>query len=171
VLEVAGRAADRVLLWAVPDSELDRSVGRVVAGQQSGRTAPGAGPERIWAPLVAHDEATRSHLERIAAYAVLNSPPRRQAAWGLDTAAVFRIRAALVSGGAAAATSLVPAAALHDLILPDGSAAVVGGRAATLGAHSFAIPAFDIKTVGERVAWARDAIAASLVASVSESAA
>jgi 5,10-methylenetetrahydromethanopterin reductase len=156
VLEVAGRAADRVLLWAVPGSELERSVAKVEAGAGSGRTAEGPGPERIWAPLVAHDESTRDHLHRIGAYAVLNSSPSRQAAWGLEPELVARIRAALVSGGAAAATPLVPEAAFEDLILPTAHPEDVGRRAAAIGARSIAIPAFDIATVGERVAWARE---------------
>jgi 5,10-methylenetetrahydromethanopterin reductase len=158
VLEVAGRAADRVLLWAVPSSELERSVAKVEAGAASGRTADGSGPERIWAPLVAHDQGTRDHLHRIGAYAVLNSSPSRQAAWGLDPERVAAIRAALVSGGAASATPLVPDAAFEDLILPSADPADVGQRAAAIGAESIAIPAFDIATVGERVTWARDVI-------------
>lgn len=157
LLEAAGRSADRVLLWAVPDSELEPSVARVEAGVASGRTAPGAAPERIWAPLVAHDDVTRDRIQSIAAYAVLNSSPSRQADWGLDPERVAKIRSALVGGGAAAATALVPEAALADLILPSADPAAVGARAASIGAASIAIPAFDLDTVGERVAWAKRA--------------
>jgi 5,10-methylenetetrahydromethanopterin reductase len=83
VQEAAGRVADRALLWAVPASELDRSVARIAAGAAQRALGVGsAGPERIWAPLVAHDAVTLDHLRRTAAYATLNSRPIRQAEWG-----------------------------------------------------------------------------------------
>lgn len=165
ILEAAGRVADRVLLWAVPGSELDRSVRHVESGARSGRAAAdGPGPERIWAPLVAHDEETRAHLHRIAAYAVLNSPARRQAAWGLEPAQVGRIRSALVAGGAVAAAALVPEAAIADLVLPGTDPGEVGVRAAAIGAGSIAIPAFDLATVGDRVEWAKRVTAAAALA-------
>ena len=42
ILRVGGRAADHVLLWAIPDSDLDRIVGVV----RSGGDAPLTG--RLW---------------------------------------------------------------------------------------------------------------------------
>ena len=52
ILRVGGRAADHVLLWAIPDSDLDRIVGVV----RSGGDAP-----LTWAPLV--DSGTRAASE------------------------------------------------------------------------------------------------------------
>ncbi len=106
VLEAAGRVADRALLWAVPRSELERSVERIEAGVVA--AGPGrVAPERIWAPLVAHDER---HSRRSGDRRVLGAqqPAGPQRAWGLGQADVAAIRAALVAGGAAAAAGLVP---------------------------------------------------------------
>jgi len=159
VLEAAGRVGDRALLWAVPSSELDRSVGLVARGAATGRTAAGASPELIWAPLVAHDEETVGRLRQIAAYAVLNSPPRRKAAWGLSTEREAEIRRVLVGGGAQAATELIPRTALDDLVLADPDPAVVGRQAGAIGATGVALPAFELASIGERVEWARRVLA------------
>jgi 5,10-methylenetetrahydromethanopterin reductase len=159
VLEAAGRVGDRALLWAVPTSELERSVRLVADGAADGRRAAGAAPQLIWAPLVPHDDDTISRLRAIAAYAVLNSPPRRKAAWGLSNERVAEIRRVLVGGGAEAATELIPQAALDDLVLPDPNPTVVGRQAAAIGATGIALPAFELDSIGERVEWARRVLA------------
>ncbi len=163
ILEAAGQVADRVLLWAVPTSELARSVSLIAAGaeQRAAGSAGGEGgaPELIWAPLVAHDERVVATLRDVAAYAVLNSPPRRKASWGLGPDAVARIRRALVDGGAAAASDQIPDAALDDLILCDPAPTSVAKEATRIGARGVAIPIFDVAEVGRRVEWARDVTA------------
>ena len=138
VLEAAGRVGDRALLWAVPQSELARSVGLIAQGAADGRRAAGEAPQLVWAPLVPHDEHTIGRIRQIASYAVLNSPPRRKAAWGLSAEQVDEIRRVLVGGGAAAATELIPKAALDDLVQPDPSAEVIGRQAAELGVTGLA---------------------------------
>lgn len=159
VLEAAGRVGDDALLWAVPQSELARSVGLIARGAADGRTAAGASPRLLWAPLVAHDDGTIGRIRSIAAYAVLNSPPRRKAAWGLSTERVAEIRSVLVGGGAQAATELIPKTALDDLVQPDSSAEAVGRQAGSLGVHGLALPAFELDSIGRRVAWAREVLA------------
>jgi hypothetical protein len=109
----------------------------------------------IWAPLVDHGGNTRSRLLSIAAYSVLNSRAELQSRWGLSFSDVAHLRAVLVGGGAAAAQSLVPSAALDDLIINDANPAMVASTAVRLGATSIALPAFTIEEVPARVAWAR----------------
>jgi 5,10-methylenetetrahydromethanopterin reductase len=155
LLDAAGRAADRALLWAVPTSDLQRSAAVIAAGASKGREAPGPGPDLVWAPLVDHGAASREQVRAIAAYSVLNSRPEIQARWGLSPATVDRLHQLLVGGGAAAARDLVPAAALDDLIVHDSDPARVGEQARALGVTSLALPAFSIAEVGQRVAWAR----------------
>jgi 5,10-methylenetetrahydromethanopterin reductase len=159
VLEAAGRVGDQALLWAVPQSELERSVGLIARGAADGRTADGPSPELIWAPLVPHDDGTINRIRQIAAYAVLNSPPRRKAAWGLSTDRVAEIRRVLVGGGALAATELIPTTALDDLVQPDPSAEAIGRQAAALGVRGLALPAFEVDSIGERVEWAKRVVA------------
>lgn len=161
VLEAAGRVGDYALLWAVPQSELARSASVIAHGAADGRTAPGAGPNLVWAPLVPHDDGTITRIRQIAAYAVLNSPPRRKAAWGLSGDQVAEIRRVLVGGGAAAATELIPATALDDLVQPDPSAEAVGRQAAELGVTGIALPAFELASIGDRVDWARRVLVAA----------
>jgi 5,10-methylenetetrahydromethanopterin reductase len=163
VLEVAGRAADRALLWAVPASELERSAKVVRSAALASREAPGAEPELVWAPLV-DGGSSRERVQTIAAYSVLNSRPELQARWGLSRRGLAELRRLLVGGGAAAAADLVPAAAIDDLIVSDASPAAVGGMAARIGATSLALPAFNISEVKERVAWARQVLAESALA-------
>jgi 5,10-methylenetetrahydromethanopterin reductase len=156
VLEAAGRTADRALLWAVPSSDLERSLGVVAAGATAaGRTQP----EVVWAPLVDYGGQSRERVRTIAAYSVLNSRSALQARWGLDRAAVSKLRALLVAGGAAAAADLVPAAALDDLIFSNPDPANMGAVARRVGATSLALPAFNIEELPERVAWARQVLA------------
>ena len=151
VLRAAGASADQALLWAIPSSDLTRSVGVVASG--------GGKPELVWAPLVDHGGASRERVRTIAAYSVLNSHSSLHARWGLSAERLSELRRLLVGGGAAAAQSLVPPAALDDLVIAEHSPSVVGGIAASIGATSVAIPAFAIHEVPERVAWARDVLA------------
>jgi len=99
-----------------------------------------------------------------AAYATLNSRPARQAAWGLTPKQVTEVRRALVAGGAANAASLIPEAALADLIVTDTNVARVAAEAARLDVTSLALPVFDIATIGDRVAWARAVVDAAAAA-------
>jgi len=161
ILDRAGRSADRAMLWAVPRSDLERSVAVVEAGARAGREAVGSRPELVWAPLVDHGGQSRQRVHTIAAYSVLNSRPRLHARWGLEPGLVDRLRQLLVGGGAAAARDLVPAAALDDLIIHDADPASVGATASAIGAASIALPAFAIEEVGDRVTWARAVLQSS----------
>jgi alkanesulfonate monooxygenase SsuD/methylene tetrahydromethanopterin reductase-like flavin-dependent oxidoreductase (luciferase family) len=155
ILQVAGECADSVLLWAIPRSDLPRSVALVARGAvQANRR-----PELVWAPLVDHGGASRERLRAIAAYSVLNSHRSLQAVWGLDRATLRTLRNRLVGGGAAAAQELVPSAALEDLILSDPSPAAVAPLARDFGATSLAVPAFSVDEVGTSVTWARQVLA------------
>jgi 5,10-methylenetetrahydromethanopterin reductase len=155
LLRVAGRCADRALLWAVPSSDLHRSRSVIEAGAAAGREAVGPRPELVWAPLVDHGGRSRERVHTIAAYSVLNSRAEVQARWGLQPSTVERLRQVLVSGGAAAAQELVPQAALDDLIVQDPDPGRVGELAASIGATALALPAFSVDEVTDRVAWAR----------------
>jgi alkanesulfonate monooxygenase SsuD/methylene tetrahydromethanopterin reductase-like flavin-dependent oxidoreductase (luciferase family) len=155
ILSAAGECADSVLLWAIPRSDLPRSAALVARGAMDAARRP----ELAWAPLVDYGGASRDRLRTIAAYSVLNSHPSLHAAWGLDRQTLRALRERLVSGGAAAAQELVPAAALDDLILSDPAPEAVAPLAADLGATSVAIPAFSLDEVGPRVAWAREVLA------------
>ena len=169
ILAAAGSAADRALLWAVPTSDLARSAAVIAEAARSTRhtdehtkaEADARAPELIWAPLVDHGGASRERVRTIAAYSVLNSNATLQARWGLEPAQRQELRRLLVGGGALAAQSLVPPAALDDLIIGDPTPAAVARQAADIGATSLAIPAFAIAEVASRVAWARDVLAAT----------
>jgi 5,10-methylenetetrahydromethanopterin reductase len=150
MLRAAGRTADRVLLWAMPDGDLDRSVSVVLDGAKGRATAP----ELIWAPLVRHPEITPESLGHVAVYAALNTRSELRMRWGLDHDRVESIRRTLVAGGTAAAIDLVPGAALDDLTVdPDDSARVVS-RARQLGVTEIAVPGFAVHTVERQLAWA-----------------
>jgi 5,10-methylenetetrahydromethanopterin reductase len=155
VLNSAGACADQALLWAIPQSDLQRSVELVSTGAaQSSRPTP----ELVWAPLVDHGGASRARVRTIAAYSVLNSHPSLHRRWGLDPPTIDRVRQLLVGGGAAAAQDLVPNAALEDLIIADPAPESVSALVTTLGATSMAIPAFAVQEVEERVSWARQVL-------------
>src|SRR5580765_7637578 len=62
VLDAAGRVADRALLWAVPRSDLRRSLGVIEAGARAARRAM---PEVVWAPLVDHGGDSRARVRTI----------------------------------------------------------------------------------------------------------
>jgi 5,10-methylenetetrahydromethanopterin reductase len=159
VLDAAGRASDRAMLWAVPRTDLRRSANVIAAGARSGREAPGEQPELVWAPLVDHGGSSRQRVRNIAAYSVLNSRRELHARWGLSTAELERLRQLLVGGGAGAAADLVPTAALEDLIVADADPKQVAAIARQLGATSLALPAFSIDELPKRVAWARQVLA------------
>jgi 5,10-methylenetetrahydromethanopterin reductase len=158
ILDAAGRTADRALLWAVPQSDLSRSSAIIAAGAAAGREGPGQRPDLVWAPLVDHGDAHRQWVHATAAYSVLNSGPALQSRWGLDHAAVARLRQRLVAGGAASAADLVPPAAINDLLITDPDPASVGALAVKLGATSIALPAFDIASIDKQIAWAKEVL-------------
>lgn len=158
-LEAAGRTGDQALLWAVPSSELDHSVGVIAASAAAGRSAPGPSPELVWAPLVDHGGASGQWARSTAAYSVLNSRTVAHQRWGLDGPALEKLRRQLVAEGAASATKQVPLAALEDLIVSDPDPARVAVTAARIGARSIAVPIFDLGDVEARVDWARQVVA------------
>jgi len=150
MLRAAGAHADRVLLWCVPDSDLDRTAGLVA----DGAAAAGRAPEIVWAPLVAHDDATRRSMLNAAVYAAINTAPAVRQSWGMPPDRVVAIRAALVAGGTTAAIELVPGAALDDLVVADPAPAAVAGRARQIGASSIAVPCYDPDSLAHQVEWA-----------------
>ena len=150
MLRAAGEMADRVLLWAIPASDLERSASIVHDGAAR-RTRP---PELIWAPLVRHGDAPQASILHVAVYASLNTAAAVRQAWGLDDARVEAVRKELVRGDVTAAAALVPPAALEDLVFEDPDPAPIAAIARGLGASSLAVPGFDPTTVGDHVGWA-----------------
>jgi 5,10-methylenetetrahydromethanopterin reductase len=150
MLRTAGAVADRVLLWAIPDSDLDRSVEIVLDGAAD-RDEP---PELVWAPLVEHDPSLRSSIMHVAVYASLNTRREIRSRWGLTDELVERIRSTLVAGGTAAAVELVPERALDDLLITDASPDLVAARASALGVRSIAVPGYAVESVPSHVRWA-----------------
>jgi 5,10-methylenetetrahydromethanopterin reductase len=150
MLAAAGATADRVLLWAIPRSDLERSVATVRrAASDAGRA-----PQLIWAPLVRHDDVPTGSLGHIAVYASLNTAPAIRATWGLDAETASEIRVALVRGELEAAIGLVPEAAFSDLVVAPGDAAEIAAQARSLGITELAVPGFATDTVGQHLAWA-----------------
>ena len=150
MLRAAGAMADRVLLWAIPASDLERSAA-VVRDGAAHRPRP---LELIWAPLVRHGDAPQASILHVAVYASLNTAAAVRREWGLDDARVDAVRAELVRGDVAAAGALVPPAALEDLVFEDPDPAPIAAIARTLGVSSLAVPGFDPTTVGGHVDWA-----------------
>ncbi|MCB0998003.1 MAG: LLM class flavin-dependent oxidoreductase [Acidimicrobiales bacterium] len=151
VLRASGRVADDALLWAIPQSDLARSV-QVITGAASdaGRDRP----RLVWAPLVTHTAADVERARTIAAYGIVNASPALRAAWGVGDDLVAEVRRRLVSGGAAAAAALVPDRVVHDVAVgPDAPA--MRATIAELGIGAMAVPAHTIDEVGDRVAFAR----------------
>lgn len=149
MLQTAGAVADRVLLWAIPDSDLERTVG-VIRDAAAHRETP---PELIWAPLVEHDDTLRDKIMHVAVYASLNTRSAVRLGWGLDDTLVADIRSHLVAGNTDQAKSLVPAAALADL-LANVDPTTTAARAKALGCSSIAVPGYSIESVGEHIRWA-----------------
>ncbi len=150
MMRAAGALADRVLLWAIPASDLRRSVALVRDGAAH-RTRP---PELIWAPLVRHDDAPHASIMHVAVYSSLNTAAAVRQAWGLDDGRVSAIREQLVRGDTAAAGDLVPPAALQDLVFESPDPEPIAAIARELGVSSLAVPGFDPATVSDHVRWA-----------------
>ena len=150
MLRAAGALADRVLLWAIPASDLERSVSIVRAGAL-GRAQP---PELVWAPLVRHRDAPQESIMHVAVYASLNTAAPVRLGWGLDDTRVAAIREQLVRGDVRAAGALVPPEALEDLVFEDLDPTPIAAIARRLGVSSLAAPGFDPATVGDHVGWA-----------------
>ncbi|MDE0655495.1 MAG: LLM class flavin-dependent oxidoreductase [Acidimicrobiaceae bacterium] len=150
MLRAAGALADRVLLWAIPASDLERSASIVRAGA-SGRPRP---PELVWAPLVRHRDAPQRSIMHVAVYASLNTVAPVRLGWGLDNTRVEAIREQLVRGDLSAAGALVPPSALEDLVFEDLDPAPIAAIARRLGVSSLAVPGFDPATLAGHIAWA-----------------
>jgi 5,10-methylenetetrahydromethanopterin reductase len=155
VLRACGRCADDALLWAIPQSDLVRSIG-VITGTAS--AAGRAAPRLVWAPLITHTAADHERARTIAAYGVLNASPALRDAWAVDEQLVAEVRRRLVAGGAAAAADLIPDHVMQDVsVAPD--TALLRSRVVELGISAMAVPAHTIDEVGDRVAFARSLLA------------
>jgi 5,10-methylenetetrahydromethanopterin reductase len=151
MLETAGAHGDDILLWAIPDSDLERSIDVIKRGARHRSSQP----RLIWAPLVRHDARHESSLLHVAVYASLNTSPQIRAEWGLDETLVSAIRSALVSGGTTAAIELVPDAALEDLLV-ERDIATLAARANSLGISAIATPGFATDTLQDQLMWAAE---------------
>lgn len=159
MLSAAGEVADEALLWAVPGSELARTVDLVRQG--SARRAPELPGVRItWAPLVERGRASRALLRRAAAYAVLNNRAETRERWGAGHDLVVRVRQLLLAGDTGAAERLIPDAVAADLSAPR-DATTAAAVAREIGAGGIALAAIDVDEVEEQVAWARSVLAAA----------
>ncbi len=158
-LQTAGQVADRVLLWAVPTSDLDRSAAVVAAGARS-RELNDDGPDIVWAPLVDYGDAASGPVRSSLGYAVLNSSPDLRTRWGLDHARVTEIRQRLL-GGHPVDTGQLPRAAVDDLLITDPDPDPVAVVARSIGATSIAVPAFSSTGLAEKVSWARAVLASA----------
>ncbi len=159
MLRAAGQAADEALLWAVPNSELARTVDLVHQG--SARRPPELPDVSItWAPLVEWGKVSRALLRRAAAYAVLNNSGETRERWGVGDDLVARVRQLLLAGDTDAAERLVPDAVPADLSAPR-DAAAAADVAKQIGAAGIALAATDVDQIEEQVAWARSVLAAN----------
>lgn len=150
MLEVEGEISDRVLLWAIPRSDLERTVAIISdAGAAAGRS-----PELIWAPLVRHADVSPTSLGHPAVYAALNTVASLRARWGLEEPVVADIRASLVRGDLADAIAMVPSAAVNDLVFDPSDSKSIIATARKLGVSEIAVPGFDPATVPAHLAWA-----------------
>jgi 5,10-methylenetetrahydromethanopterin reductase len=158
MLRAAGEVADEALLWAVPGSELNRTVDLV---HQGGARRPPELPDVgiTWAPLVERGPASRALLRRAAAYAVLNNRAETRERWRVSDDLVSRVRQLLVAGDTEAAERLVPDAVAEDLSAPRDVAAAAN-VAREIGASGIALAAIDTDEVEEQVNWARSVLAA-----------
>ncbi len=159
MLRAAGEVADEALLWAVPASELARTVSLVHQG--SARRGPELPRVSItWAPLVEQGSASRGLLRRAAAYAVLNNRDETRERWGVGEDLVARVRQLLLAGDTDAAERLIPDAVAGDLSIPR-DVTTAAGLARQVGAGGIALAAVDVGEVEEQVSWARSVLAAS----------
>ena len=157
MLRAAGQVADEALLWAVPGSELARTVDLVQQGSAHRRPEL-AGVGITWAPLVERGKASRALLRRASAYAVLNNRDETRERWGVGDDLVVRVRQLLLAGDTDAAERLIPDAVAGDLSTPrDVTAAAEVAR--QIGASGIALAAFEVDEVEEQVAWARSVLA------------
>lgn len=157
MLATAGAVADRVLLWAIPLTDLDRSVGVIRASA----AAAGRSPELIWAPLVRHRDVSATSLGHPAVYAALNTAASIRQGWGLDAPTVDAIRSALVGGRLTDAIDLVSPAAMRDLVLDPGDTTAIASKARELGVSELAVPGFSSASLQSHLAWA-DAVESQL---------
>jgi alkanesulfonate monooxygenase SsuD/methylene tetrahydromethanopterin reductase-like flavin-dependent oxidoreductase (luciferase family) len=159
MLRAAGEVADEALLWAVPGSELARTVDLVHQG--SARRGPELAAVSItWAPLVELGKTSGTLLRRAAAYAVLNNGDQARERWGVGDDVVVRVRQLLLAGETDAAERLIPDAVAADLSAST-DVTTAAGVARGIGASGIALAATDIGEVGEQVAWARSVLAAA----------
>jgi alkanesulfonate monooxygenase SsuD/methylene tetrahydromethanopterin reductase-like flavin-dependent oxidoreductase (luciferase family) len=158
MLRAAGEVADEALLWAVPSSELARTVDLVHQG--SARRRPELpGVSITWAPLVERGKASRALLRRASAYAVLNNRDETRKRWGVGDDLVVRVRQLLLAGETDAAERLIPDAVAGDLSTPR-DVTTAADVAREIGAGGIALAATDVDEVEEQVAWARSVLAA-----------
>ena len=150
MMSLAGRLADRVLLFGIPTGDLGRSV-EIIRKGSAGRASA---PELIWAPLVAHDETLLPSLLNVAVYASLNSRREYRIGWGLDDDLAVQIKNELVRAGTASAAKLVPTAVLDDLVLAERNPSCIAEIASGLGVLSLAVPGFSPESLPEHLEWA-----------------
>ena len=153
MLRCAGAHADWALVWRIPQSDLDRTVGMMREGAAAvGRQS---GPDIVWCPLVAWDDRIRPHLRTACVYSALESPPALFEQWGLTAAQRAEIRSVVAHSGLAAAADLLPDAVVEDIVLSDPDPASVAKIGRSIGATTIAIRNFDTACVGAGVEWAR----------------
>jgi 5,10-methylenetetrahydromethanopterin reductase len=157
MLRAAGAVGDWALVWRIPVSDLQRTVGVIRDGAHEARRQ--AGPDIVWCPLVEWDERIRPHLRVATVYAALESPPALLARWGLDAERRSEIRAVVGRAGTPAAAKLVPDEAVDDLVLADADPSSVAEIGRSIGATTIAIRNFETETIGAGVEWAREVAA------------
>jgi alkanesulfonate monooxygenase SsuD/methylene tetrahydromethanopterin reductase-like flavin-dependent oxidoreductase (luciferase family) len=155
MLRAAGRCSDDALLWAIPRSDLERTVGVITgAAAEVGRPSP----RLVWAPLLVRTDEEYERARTIAAYGILNATAELRTRWGVVPSLVDEIRLRLVAGGAAAAAHLVPDAVFADVALIDPTLTDVVQRAHTIGATALAVPAYRIEEIAAQVAFAMSVV-------------
>ena len=154
MLRCAGAHGDAALVFRIPQSDLDRTIGMIRRGaEEAGRET---GPEIAWCPLVAWDERIRPYLRTATVYSTMESPPHLYERWGLDDDLRNRIRTVVAEGGIASAADLVPDSVVDDIVLPDPDPETVAAIGRSVGASTIAIRSFVPEAVSVGVEWARD---------------
>lgn len=157
MLRCAGRHADWALVWRIPLSDLERTVGMIRRGaEEAGRDEP---PAIVWCPLVAWDDRIEPYLRTATVYSALESPPQLFERWGLDAGSRAQIREVVGRSGIEAAARLVPEPVVADLVLADADPAAVAEIGRSIGASSIAIRNFVIDAVPAGIEWAREVAA------------